>query len=127
MSDDSFGKWRRGLLDEPEEDPNIYRAYPTSRSAPSKLTLRLADGRKRMLPYRFLMEVDCTTLTNGNWLISLLYPSRSVVIEGRNLDELVKRLEDDAVPWIQEFDPNQWLLPEVGGSVIFTVQINTAN
>jgi hypothetical protein len=91
-----------------EEDQNAYRAFPNSRSTPSKLTLRLASGKKRMLPYRFLLEVECDTLANGDWLISLLYPSRSVIIEGQNLDELVNRLEDDAVAWVQEFNPMRW-------------------
>lgn len=109
-----------------EEDQDTYRAFPNSRSAPSKLTLKLADGSERMMPYRFLMEVSATTLPNGDWLISLLYPSRSVVIEGQHLAELVNRLADDAIAWVQEFDAKRWSPPEKKAPIISQISINIA-
>ena len=128
MSDDPLRRWSKEFIDDEAPDPTVYSAYLVARgSAPPLIDIRRADGSGKLVPYRFVMDIPYTTLNDGRMLISLLSPSQTVTLEGRNLNELLLRLQNCEIVHLQEFDPKRWPLPEVAAPIISLITINAAN
>jgi len=62
------------------------------------LDIRLNDGRRAGGPYTYLQWVDY----DGGGTISLEWPGRDIVVEGKRLKELYEGLLDHRVKFIQE-------------------------
>lgn len=93
-------------------EPEGYRAFTTTRDdRPVFLDVEGRDGSGQLLPYRALLSVAYTGFKNGVWLVTLTTPGHAVLIEGRHLREMVRRLKLNDVEAIHEFDPQRWPEP----------------
>lgn len=93
-------------------EPEGYRAFTPSRDGkPDFLDVEGRDGSGELLPYRAILSIAYTALQGGAWLVTLTSPGHAVLIEGRHLGELVKRLKLGDVDTIHEFDPQRWPQP----------------
>ena len=105
-----------------------YKPYHTMPHPELELWIRPNDLNQWAdvyLPYTYRNHM----ISDGNgFYISMHYstPVTSVVIHGRNLQELVHKLFKREIEWVQEYDPSRW--PEVpdGLPCITAIEISHA-
>lgn len=107
----------------PDKEP--YQAFNASPQAQFDLWVRTSSANENTdtsLPYsrRNHMITD-----GGGFLISQHFdtPVISVMVQGRNLQELFRKLLRHEVEWIMEFDPRLWPTPPDDAPCITAIQI----
>lgn len=69
--------------------------------------------------YRFLMQVGYV----GEEQLKLFLPDCIVLIEGRHLRDLRKKLARRMVTFVQQYNPRVWPLPAAGEAVIERIEV----
>lgn len=134
---DPLAKFRRGAVSPsipvvvaPGEKPvsrrsGNYIAFQSKEQA-KRLRFRSAARATRSPSYSYLLDV----IYDGDFgtEIVLLYTFLSVILKGRNLQELAAGLEEGTIDYVQEFDPERWELPvDQSVAVIESIEVVVKN
>ena len=110
-----------------DSEPESYRATTYRRDGKADfLDVQGRDGGGVLLPYRAVLSVAYTALPGGVWQVQLTTPGQALLIEGRHLGELVKRIQIGDVDAIHEFDPARWPEPAETEAVVTALSLTTA-
>lgn len=90
---------------------------PQNRRQPARLRIVAGDGVVSLLSYAFLSEVHCSSPTR----LSLIYAHCAFTLEGRHLDRLIDKLQEDKVRALICFNPKHHDYPEDGTPLITRV------
>jgi hypothetical protein len=112
---------------EPAAEPGVYKPYgflPAGGIGESCEVCRWLDGTEIAegieFQYRFLMQIGFV----GEEQLRLFLPDCIVVIEGKNLRDLRKKLARRQVTFIQQFSPRLWSgSPSQGEPVIDRIMV----
>ena len=90
---------------------------PQNRRQPARLRIVAGDGVVSLLSYAFLSEVHCSSPTR----MSLIYSHCAFSLEGRHLDHLIDKLQEDKVRALICFNPKHHDYPDDGTPLITRV------
>lgn len=85
---------------------------------PAFLDVRRKDGTGELIPYAHIVRVAYS----GDTLVSLVCTGGPVTFEGRNLGELLRRLQMREAGFVQEFDAGRWEMPEEAVAVVSSIR-----
>ena len=102
-----------------EEDGKSYLAYrPTTKAR--RLMVRRAREAHRAPGYQYLVDV----MWDGDKgeQIGLVFSHTTILVSGKNLQDLAQQLAGEKVQFIQEFDPKRWPMPAADEPVITSIE-----
>ena len=105
-----------------------YKAFNASAHPRRKLWVRPNSANpfaNVAIPYSCCNHI----ITDGDgFVISLHFnaPIICVTLQGRNLEDLFKKLVEDEVEWVMEFDPRKWETPGDGEPCITGIEVTHA-
>jgi hypothetical protein len=102
-----------------------YKAFNSAAHSKFQLWFRTNDASAHAntsMPYSYLNHM----ITDGSgFVISLHFstPVISVTLQGRNLEDLWRKLLEHEVEWVMEFDPRKWAAPPDDAACITGIEI----
>ncbi len=120
------------LLERPEtktekarqSDSPDYKAIgeDKSKTRQIRLSLRLKDGTIHIIAYSYIMRIICTS----NQFASLICTDCIVTVEGRNLEAMSEKLQDEQVRYLEEFNPAKFKPPSENEPFIQSITVEEA-
>jgi hypothetical protein len=113
MENDPLAAFRKKPLTASEPPVKIkekegYVAFD-AKDNPTRLRIRRAAGSTRSPGYAYLLDVAYDGDHGTNIVLS--YTFLMVIVQGRNLQNIIFALETGSADFIQEFDPSLWEKP----------------
>lgn len=102
-----------------------YKAFNSSAHPKFQLWFRTSDASPHAntsMPYSYVNHM----ITDGSgFVISIHFstPVISVTLQGRNLEDLWRKLLEHEVEWVMEFDPRKWAAPAEDAPCITGIEI----
>ena len=102
-----------------------YKAFNSAAHSKFQLWFRTSDASPHAntsMPYSYVNHM----ITDGSgFVISMHFstPIVSVTLQGRNLEDLWRKLLEHEVEWVMEFDPRKWATPAEGEPCITGIEI----
>lgn len=105
-------------------EPEGYVAFGTKDKV-ERLSIHRANQLSRAPSYGHLWDITSNGAVGTEFI--LVYSFMMVLVQGKNLQPVVKALELGTVDFLQQFDPDRWHLPEDGKApVITTIEVAMA-
>lgn len=109
-----------------EEDPDLstpdgktYLAYRAGKK-PRRLTVRRRREAHRAPAYGYLIDVMWDGDAGKN--IALVFSHSTIMLRGKNLQDLARQLAGESVVFIQEFDGARWENPAAEEPIIESIE-----
>ena len=102
-----------------------YRAYGVhSPDSFPMLDVRDKHGNGYLLNYAFLRQVKYSVQSSPQ-VITLVFSDCLVTLEGSHFRELLHKLQEHKVEYVQEFNPQKWQKPDEKETVIDAMVVTT--
>ncbi len=106
-----------------EGDASEYAAFKAVDRRQIRLKVRPSSGPWERVTYSYLLHMPEDE--QGTYL-ALIFTFMTVVVKGRNLQELAEAIGDERCEFIQAYDPKKWKKPkDTSAAFIETIEVET--